>query len=180
MRYPISVSERIIKRPRNVMLRIPKNQHQGKPVPHTSKKPTLVSTGVKIDRLCGICLGRLQPGISLTFCGCGKFFHMACISEVKECPVCHYRVDGIGGQTVKTMLESPAPSESDYGDDLTEVMYQCPVCDSYVPENATACKCGAVFDRQEGQVEVFVCPGCGAEVRQDSDKCMKCGMEYEN
>jgi predicted RNA-binding Zn-ribbon protein involved in translation (DUF1610 family) len=174
------VSERIIKRPRNVMLRTPKNRHYGKPVPHTSKKPTLVSTGVKIDRLCGICLGRLQPGVSLTFCECGKFFHMACISEVKECPVCHYQIEGVSSRVDAAVQNTLASSETDYGDDLTEVMYQCPVCDSYVPENATACKCGAVFDREEGQVEVFVCPGCGAEVRQDSDKCEKCGMEYES
>jgi len=173
------VAERIIKRPRNVILRMSKNQEQRKPVPHTSKKPTLVSTGVKIDRLCCICLGRLQSGVALTFCECGKFFHLACITEIKECPVCHYRFEETVGQAVQRQQENLAASESEYGDDVTEVMYQCPMCDSYLPENASACKCGAVFDREEGQVEVFVCPGCGAEVSRDSKKCGNCSMDYE-
>ena len=149
---------------------------ENQPVPHTSKKPILAVTGTKPDRICAICLGKLEPGIALTFCNCGKYFHMACISELCECPLCGFifniqkaQMDYNSNEAIT--FDSDSPSEV-----IPEIVYQCPVCKSYVPENSERCSCGAVFDMDEE--EIYLCPQCGNEVGPDSERCDKCGMIY--
>ena len=146
------------------------------PVPHTPKKPTLAVTGTKPDRLCAICLGRLEPGAVLTFCNCGKYFHMACIYELGECPVCNFafnskREIGVSPEADEKSIETYNPDS-----EVVEVVFQCPVCESYVSEDAERCQCGAVFDVDK---EIYLCPQCEHEVKKDSERCENCGTDFE-
>ncbi|MBU4031535.1 MAG: hypothetical protein KKH41_06675 [Candidatus Thermoplasmatota archaeon] len=147
------------------------------PVPHTSKKPILAVTGTKPDRICGICLGKLEPGTALTFCNCGKFFHMSCISELGECPLCGFAIR----KNKENIIQGPIPGDSVHENqadgDVIETVYQCPVCDSYVSESSEQCACGAIFDMEDE--EIYLCPQCDCEVNPDSEKCDNCGMIYD-
>ena len=117
---------------------------------HSSKKPTLAVTGTKTDRLCAICLGKLEPGTAITFCLCGKIFHIKCISELRECPLCNFSI------VIQHDLPFSNTKEDDervnderQENDIIEIVYQCPVCELYVPENSEKCTCGAIFDLEE-------------------------------
>jgi hypothetical protein len=150
------------------------------PVPHTTKKPVLAVTGTKPDRICTICLGRLEPGTALTFCDCGKFFHLACIYEIDVCPLCGFELVTIEEEEPSTPIENPEKGEvkdEEYGTDMVEIMYQCPLCESYVDEDTEQCKCGAIFDNREE--EVYLCPQCGNEVEPDSNSCLQCGAKFK-
>ena len=109
------------------------------PIPHTSKKPMLAVTGTKPDKICAICLGRLEPGNALTFCNCGKYFHMTCVSELGECPICGFAL------RQKPHIMEKIPDTDDLmnvdapDEDIIEIVYQCPICDSYVPEDSERC-----------------------------------------
>jgi hypothetical protein len=172
--------ERFLRRPNRVNIRrpLPPPPTSGSQTPiHTAKKPILAVTGTKTDRICAICLGKLEPGTIITFCMCGKFFHLECISELRDCPLCNYSV------IIKHDLPySNTKNEMDIGEesqesDITEIVYQCPECESYVSENSENCSCGAVFDMDEE--DVYLCPGCSHEVGPDAQKCDKCGMIYD-
>lgn len=148
-----------------------------RPVPHTRKMPKLAATGTRLDRLCAVCLGRLEPGSVITFCDCGKFFHVDCITRVGPCPLCGYTI-GWGILSELASQEGPADKELEgYEADLTEIVYQCPICDAYVQADAETCACGAVFDSHDA--ETFLCPSCGAEVDEHAQECHDCGMTYD-
>jgi hypothetical protein len=172
--------ERFLRRPNRVNIRRPlppPPTAENQPSTHTTKKPILAVTGTKTDRICAICLGKLEPGTKITFCMCGKFFHLECISELRACPLCNYSI------IIKhDLLDSNAKKEVSFDNgtenkDITEIAYQCPVCDSYVHENSEKCTCGVIFDMEEE--DIYLCPGCGHEVEQDAHKCENCGMIYE-
>jgi hypothetical protein len=112
----------------------------------------------------------------MTICECGKFFHLSCIRDIGQCPLCAH-----------SFAFSPSgPEEGDQGigveeasqgeDNTLETVFQCPVCFSYVREDATECQCGAMFDSEE---EVYLCPECGCEVQKDAEACGNCGMRFE-
>lgn len=151
--------ERIQRRPNRVNIRRPlpppPNQ-ESQQFTHTSKKPVLAVTGTKTDRICTICLGKLEPGIAITFCKCGKYFHLDCISELGECPLCNYTItlkrDSPDLNGENEMVTSNGLQEND----IMEIVYQCPACESYVPEKSEKCSCGAIFDIKEE--EVFFMP----------------------
>ena len=182
------MGEKGVRRPRRISLRRPlPPPPKEKPVPHIPKKPVLASTGTKVDRLCAICLGKLEPGVAITFCKCGKFFHLDCISELKICPLCqhetefsHIVVDESQSQTSTTASSDGQPASTEdiepHEEEFYEEVFQCPLCEAYVEESAAECQCGAQFDTEE---EIYTCPDCEAEVEQDSIKCPKCGMSFE-
>ena len=147
------------------------------PVPHTPKKPILAVTGTKPDRICAICLGKLEPGTALTFCNCGKYFHMGCISELGECPLCGFVFMNDAAGLEKGGVDIEPEEEYRPDNDIIETVYQCPMCNSYVSEDSKQCECGAIFDTEE---EVYLCPQCGHEVKPDSERCDKCGMVYDD
>jgi len=153
----------------------PPPKPETQPVPHTPKKSVIAITGTRPDRLCAVCLGRLEPGATMTICECGKLFHMACIADIGQCPICGHSF----GFPANSQNAAASPAEAQESevpeDDVQEIVYQCPVCFSYVPGDATSCSCGAVFDTEE---EVYLCPGCSQEVEKDAAQCPHCGMEY--
>jgi len=171
--------ERILRRPNRMNIRRPlppppnpESQHT-----HTSKKPVLAVTGTKTDRICAICLGKLEPGIAITFCKCGKFFHLDCISELGECPLCNWMVT-IKPELPRAIVENDVITSNGLQEnDMMEIVYQCPACESYVPKNSEKCSCGAIFDIENE--DIYLCPGCGHEVDPDARKCGNCGMIYE-
>ena len=171
------MGERIFRRlgRERVRRQLPIPVQENQPIPHTSKKPILAITGTKPDKICTICLGKLEPGASLTFCNCGKYFHMNCISELCECPLCGFKFDMKRDAGIVSNKE-PFADTAYLEEDITEIVYQCPVCHSYVPENSERCSCGALFDMDEE--EIYLCPQCGNEVGPDSERCGKCGMIY--
>jgi predicted RNA-binding Zn-ribbon protein involved in translation (DUF1610 family) len=172
--------ERILRRPNQVNIRRPLPPPPNsdlRPSTHSSKKPILAMTGTKIDRLCAICLGKLEPGTAITFCICGKFFHIKCISELRECPLCNYSITIQHDLPYSNTQNEDIVNIKHQENDIIEIVYQCPVCDSYVFENSEKCTCGAIFDR--AMEEIFLCPGCGHEVDQNAQKCENCGMTYE-
>ncbi len=157
----------------------PRRPARKRPVPHTAKKPKMVSTGTRVDRLCGICLGRLLPGVAITFCECGKFFHLDCMGEVRKCPFCNYPVI-VKERSDFQPAETPLSEDPEgYGSDMTEEVYQCPICEVYVKPEAETCQCGAVFDREIEERDVFLCPSCGTEVERDALRCDNCGLDFE-
>ena len=178
------MAEREIRRPRRVKLRrpLPPPPPKEKPVAHIPKKPILASTGTRIDRLCAICLGKLEPGVAITFCKCGKFFHLDCISEVKVCPLCQHETES----SHIVVDESQIPEESEkiaelaepqkMEEEIVEEVFQCPLCESYVDDDAAECQCGAQFDTEE---EIYTCPECGTEVEPDAEKCSNCNLIFE-
>jgi len=176
--------ERVLRRPKRILLRrhLPPPPRD-KPVPHIPKKPMLASTGTKVDRLCAICLGKLGPGDAITFCKCGKFFHLDCISEVKICPLCQYETEFshvvVDDSPVpdNQMPQSTAvnPDEAEY-EEIYEEVFQCPLCEAYVDDSAAECRCGAQFDTEE---EIYTCPDCEAEVEPDATECPNCGMTFQ-
>lgn len=145
-----------------------------KPIAHIPKKPKLASTGTRVDRLCAICLGKLEPGVAITFCQCGKFFHLDCISEVKTCPLCQHEME------FSHMVVEESPGQNyiaqDIEEDIYEEVLQCPLCGAYVNEDATECQCGAQFDTE---MEIYTCPECSAEVDPDASRCPGCGLIFE-
>lgn len=145
------------------------------PVPHAPKRSTIAITGTRPDRLCAICLGRLEAGAVMTFCECGRFFHLSCISEMGQCPICNHEF-AFCRQSGEKENEPGTIDENLRNGDTVETVFQCPVCYSYVREDAQVCQCGAVFDSEE---EVYLCPGCGCEVSKDAASCHQCNMEYE-
>jgi predicted RNA-binding Zn-ribbon protein involved in translation (DUF1610 family) len=172
--------ERFLRRPNRVNIRRPlppPPTAENQPSTHTTKKPILAVTGTKTDRICAICLGKLEPGTKITFCTCGKFFHVECISELRDCPLCNYSI------IIKHDLPYPdtnnegAAIEDSQGSDITEIVYQCPMCEAYVSENSEKCSCGAIFDVETE--EIYLCPGCGHEVEPNAQKCENCDMTYE-
>ena len=175
--------ERAIRKRRRRSLRRPlPPPPREKPVPHIPKKPVLASTGTKVDRLCAICLGKLEPGVAITFCKCGKFFHLDCISEIRICPLCQHETEfshiGVdesqipeNGQT-QASTEYTEPHEEEY----YEEVFQCPLCEAYVEESAAECKCGAQFDTEE---EIYTCPDCEAEIEPDATECPNCGLLFQ-
>ena len=168
--------ERVVKRPRRLSLRRPlPPPPKEKPVPHIPKKPVLASTGTKIDRLCAICLGKLEPGFAITFCKCGKFFHLDCISEVKICPICQHETEFSHVVVDDKQQENYSESNEEY-EEIYEEMFQCPLCEAYVDESAAECKCGAQFDTEE---EIYTCPDCEEEIKPDAVECPKCGLSFE-
>ncbi len=170
--------ERVLRRPRSRLRRplsMPSREVPPKePVPHIPKKPILASTGTKVDRLCAICLGKLNPGVAITFCTCGKFFHLDCISEVRVCPICQEEMEF--SHIVVEETEAYHEEEIiDYEEDIVEEVFQCPLCQEYVDEDAAECKCGAQFDTE---VEIYTCPECDAEVEPDASECPDCKTEF--
>ncbi|MDO9536838.1 MAG: hypothetical protein Q7J68_00780 [Thermoplasmata archaeon] len=169
--------ERLLRRPKRVNIRRPlppPPSEETPPVRHTAKKPKLAVTGMKVDRICAICLGKLEPGMALSFCNCGKFFHLECIAELDTCPLCEFAItlnigtlDNSVGDTLPDYEESPE-------NDIIEIVYQCPECESYVHENSEKCSCGAIFDAEEE--EIYLCPGCEKEMDANAVKCPHCGM----
>jgi hypothetical protein len=175
-----TVAERIIRGPKRVTMRMPKGRPPPpkRPVPHAPKKPKLAATGTKLDRLCAICLGKLEPGVSMTFCECGKFFHIDCITRVHECPLCNRTMelrDVVIGESVGKGLQVSTDEEGD----VTEFVYQCPVCERYVAADAGTCECGAVFEGEGDEDVTFHCPSCGAEVGGDAVRCESCGLSFD-
>jgi len=154
----------------------PPPRADNQPIPHAPKRSAIAITGTGPDRLCAICLGRLEAGTVMTICECGKFFHLSCIRDIGQCPLCNHAFDfspsgsmeGHQGTSVKEITQGE--------DNTLEVVFQCPVCFSYVREDAAVCHCGAVFDSEE---EIYLCPGCGCEVSKDAETCHNCGMKYE-
>ena len=63
----------------------------------------------------------------------------------------------------------------DYEEDIVEEVFQCPLCQEYVDEDAAECKCGAQFDTE---VEIYTCPECDAEVEPDASECPDCKTEF--
>ena len=153
----------------------PREAAPREPVPHIPKKPILASTGTKVDRLCAICLGKLSPGVAITFCKCGKFFHLDCISEVKVCPICQEEME-FSHVVVDDVVEEETDELTGYEEDFVEMVFQCPLCQEYVEEDAAECKCGAQFDTE---VEIYTCPECEEEVESDAVECHRCGVAYE-
>ena len=175
--------ERVVRRPRRVSLRRPlPPPPKEKPVPHIPKKPVLASTGTKVDRLCAICLGKLEPGVAITFCKCGKFFHLDCISEIKICPLCQHETEFshvvVDDSQIsdKNQISAEKESEDAQYEEIYEEMFQCPLCEAYVDESAAECKCGAQFDTEE---EIYTCPDCETEIEPDATECPKCGLSFE-
>jgi len=128
-----------------------------------------------LDRLCGICLGKLKPGVAITFCKCGKFFHLDCISEVKVCPVCQEEIE-FSHIVVDEEEFNGVKAEEGYEEEIVEEVFQCPLCNEYVGEDAAECKCGALFDVEE---VVYTCPECEAEIAPDAQYCPQCGLVFD-
>ena len=63
----------------------------------------------------------------------------------------------------------------DYEEDIVEEVFQCPLCQEYVDEDAAECKCGAQFDTE---VEIYTCPECDEEVEPDVSACPHCGVDF--
>jgi len=165
--------ERAIRRPRRVRLRRPVPPPPAdKPVLHVPKKPKLASTGTKVDRLCAICLGKLIPGVAITFCKCGKFFHLDCISELRTCPLCQHEME-FSHMVVDEV--DVFEHEDDVEEEIYEEFLQCPICEAVVPEDATECKCGVQFDTD---IEIYTCPECDAEIDPDDIMCPNCGLSF--
>jgi hypothetical protein len=172
--------ERFLRRPNRVNIRrpLPPPPNSGnQATTHTTKKPILAVTGTKTDRICAICLGKLEPGTKITFCMCGKFFHLECISELRDCPLCNYSIVIKHDLPYTNMNKELGVNEETQEGDIIEIAYQCPECESYVAENSEKCSCGAIFDMNED--EIYLCPGCGLEVDPEAEKCENCGMTYE-
>ncbi len=173
--------ERTTRKPRRMSLRRPlPPPPKEKPVPHIPKKPVLASTGTKVDRLCAICLGKLEPGVAITFCKCGKFFHLDCISEIKICPLCQHETEFshivVDESQIPEKSQSQVSTEEPHEEEFYEEVFQCPLCEAYVEESAAECQCGAQFDTEE---EIYTCPDCEAEVKPDAIECPKCGLSFE-
>lgn len=175
--------ERVLRKPRRINLRrhLPPPPKE-RPVPHIPKKPVLASTGTKVDRLCAICLGKLEPGVAITFCKCGKFFHLDCISEIKICPLCQHETEfshvviDESQASNDSSPETAAVPEEDLYEEIYEEVFQCPLCEAYVDESAAECQCGAQFDTEE---EIYTCPDCEAEIEPDATECPNCGLSFE-
>ncbi len=172
--------ERVIRKPRRMSLRRPlPPPPKEKPVPHIPKKPVLASTGTKVDRLCAICLGKLEPGVAITFCKCGKFFHLDCISEIKICPLCQHEIEFSHVVVDEANIHDNVPMTEDNdhpNEEFYEEVFQCPLCEAYVEESAAECQCGAQFDTEE---EIYTCPDCEAEIEPDATECPNCGLSFE-
>ncbi len=55
--------------------------------------------------------------------------------------------------------------------------FLCPVCETLVAADATACpSCGAEFS--EGDATEYECPACKASVPADADRCPSCGVRF--
>jgi len=58
-----------------------------------------------------------------------------------------------------------------------EAAFVCPVCNTSVEGDATACPgCGAQF--VEGEAAEFECPVCKSAVAEDADRCPSCGVQF--
>ena len=146
-------------------------------ISHTWKKPVLALTGTKPDRICAICLGKMDVGTIMTFCNCGKLFHLDCISELGECPLCNFKVVIRKEPPVQINQLEFNDTEEILEQDIMEIIYQCPACDSYVSADSDKCACGAIFDIVSE--DIYLCPGCGNEVERNSIKCLKCDMLFD-
>lgn len=165
------MAERLLRRSEKVTMRRPLPPPPGaeavQPLP---QRPILAATGMPQTRMCSVCLGKMPPGTVMTYCTCGKFFHIGCISKLRECPLCKSEI---------RIRNDTAPEPEGLGELETfedsgqeEGGFQCPECFRPVDELATACECGVVFDTDER--DIYICPACGNEVEPDFDSCPYC------
>ena len=56
--------------------------------PISEKAPAVRRTEVKDTRKCGICMGKIKPGVMALECACGNFYHEQCSKRAGKCPNC--------------------------------------------------------------------------------------------
>ena len=60
--------------------------------------------------------------------------------------------------------------------DPSGALFQCPSCEDFVKQDATRCRCGAIFEDSRDIVG-YECPICGARVSSDATRC-RCGARF--
>ena len=74
------------------------------------------------------------------------------------------------------LAETKASVAAETAKELGE-QFLCPVCETLVAADATACpSCGAEFS--EGGATEYECPVCKASVPADTDRCPSCGVRF--
>lgn len=119
----------------------------------------MVSGPVVRSKVCQICLGRIKEDSNYLQCGCGKTFHIICLSRTGFCPYCHephhklnLQVDGRITFTI------------------------CPLCGNQLGVGSRMCECGAII--QEEGVD-FCCPICGTQISEEDSACPYCGEVFD-
>ncbi|MDD1767375.1 MAG: hypothetical protein LUQ27_02245 [Methanomassiliicoccales archaeon] len=146
-------------------------------------RPRIQITGPKVKPLiCQICLGRVKQGMEYVKCGCGKVFHMTCISRTGFCPYCESQFTTSDGtdplENGFLTLRAPVSERKESTSAGTKVNYiLCPLCGANIPAGAESCECGAIFVEEGGS---FRCPECGASVSEDESECPKCGEHFDH
>ncbi len=76
----------------------------------------------------------------------------------------------------EVLAETKATTAAETAKELGE-QFLCPVCETLVAADATACpSCGAEFS--EGGATEYECPVCKASVPADADRCPSCGVRF--
>ncbi|MDD4307250.1 MAG: hypothetical protein PHU53_00395 [Thermoplasmata archaeon] len=168
------MTERMLRKSERVTLRRPLPPPRAETVQPLPQRPILAATGMPQARMCSVCLGKMAPGTVMTYCECGKFFHIGCISKLGECPLCKSEIRIVNETSKEPDVLDDIREEEEAGQE--EDGYQCPECLRSVDEFAGACECGAVFDTDKE--DIYVCPGCGNEVKPDFESCPFCLMRF--
>src|SRR3990170_4277681 len=55
---------------------------------------------------CGLCPATLSPAIPATRCGCGRYYHVACLSAEGRCPACGRNDDTVASSALEPTLQT--------------------------------------------------------------------------
>lgn len=98
----------------------------------------------------------------------GKEDHREIIETLKS--VARDTPESGGGTAAEPAPATTTPPELDE-------QFRCPVCETLVSPNATACPgCGAAF--AEGEAAEYECPVCKSSVPSDAVECPSCGVTF--